>query len=201
MTRRIQPSRHILENLLDCEGAPNNDSKNVRPPSRDGTRPPSEHSSGQVGKGTATHDLDSSHSRSLSGFSFVPGDDAFITSTGDRYSSEATQTTVLGKDGGSGTEPWQYEKRVSQHAEDNYAKSWDSRSSASSVDTVIFTDRGMAVSTTHHGSLTAKGTGMPLLHGRNEMQETNSKRVTSGDGTRDNALGGRREAREDDTSK
>ncbi|KAI1771781.1 hypothetical protein F4818DRAFT_189466 [Hypoxylon cercidicola] len=157
-TRKMQPSRRILENLLDCERDPNYDGKNVRPPSRTRTRPSSERGSGQVTKGGDTDDLDSKHLRKLSGFSFVAGDDAFTTSTGGRGSSETTRAAALRGGGGNSIALRQYGMEISHHAEEDSVKGRDAESSASSADTVIRADREMTIPATRHSPATAKET-------------------------------------------
>lgn len=159
-----QPSRQILESLLACERTLHEGSENVLPPPRSAARPSSEHNPDQFNKDTITHDPDYRHLRSLSGFSFVTGDDAFTTSAGDGCSRESTRAAGLGMDSGNNIELRQYGGTTSQHAGDGFVKNRENRSSASSADTVIWTDSTTTVPDIHRSSPTAKRTSTPLLH-------------------------------------
>ncbi|KAI1759724.1 hypothetical protein GGR53DRAFT_128572 [Hypoxylon sp. FL1150] len=164
--QKQQPSRQILESLLDCEGIPGDEGENVGPPPRSAAGPSVERSPDHLRSDTTTHDLDSRHSRGLSGFSFVSGDDAFTTSVGDSSSSERMRAAALGRDGGNDIELRLYEGATSQHTEDDFARSRESRSPASSADTVIWADRKTTMPDTHYGSPIGRRTDSPLFHRR-----------------------------------
>ncbi|KAI1371481.1 hypothetical protein F4677DRAFT_307170 [Hypoxylon crocopeplum] len=71
-----QVGRQILEDLLDCEGIGGDDT-DARSQSSDPYELASKHGLNQASESMTIRDLDSRHTRGLSGFSFVPGDDTF----------------------------------------------------------------------------------------------------------------------------
>lgn len=76
MHREKRASRQILEDLLNCEEYPvRGRSHRSRPGNVEGHL--GNYGGDRTYKGMSTHNLDSEHLRSLSAFSFVPGDDTF----------------------------------------------------------------------------------------------------------------------------
>ncbi|KAI0169439.1 hypothetical protein GGR52DRAFT_573509 [Hypoxylon sp. FL1284] len=130
MAEEMPPDRQILENLLDCGSPHEDDSNNAHTLYQGETGRSTKDMSGQATKRTATLDPEARRLRSLSmsGFSFIPGDDALT-----KRSSETMRDAVIQEYHGSDS---------MNTGQEDFTTSWDARSSTSSVETVIRTGRG-----------------------------------------------------------
>ncbi|KAI2464000.1 hypothetical protein F4781DRAFT_436868 [Annulohypoxylon bovei var. microspora] len=161
-----QNRRHILDNLLDCEASQIN-GKDTSPQQR------IHEQSCIIGldqalRGSSIHSLDSRHLRglsSMSGFSFVPGDDADqMLTSGGAGNEVTTETTAMQQDKAN-----RLSRNTSEDAMTGLAtpmRSWENQSSpvakwvseqelsTSSENTVIRTVDETNVLTAHHNSST-----------------------------------------------
>ncbi|KAL7625607.1 hypothetical protein AAE478_004827 [Parahypoxylon ruwenzoriense] len=150
--------RQIMQSLLDYTACPDG-GDDANPHSGNVLRLSNQFKPEQVSASIGTRDSDSKHLRGLSGFSFVPGDDIFSTSSCDGAGDRTKRGAISSEEDNNAVELWQRGPGVTISP----SRTWENRrsiaagripqdSSTSSIDTVIRSLEGTTVATRQNNS-------------------------------------------------